>query len=93
MAEFSLPRNSKITKGRTYKPEGAANRAKAFKIYRYDPESGANPRYDTYTIDLDQCGPMPRLFNQVMNENRPDPTFAPCREGIAGCREHGRANG
>ena len=57
MAEFTLPKNSKIVKGRAYKPE-SGTRLKTFKIYRYDPESGANPRFDTYTIDLDKCGPM-----------------------------------
>ena len=29
-----------------------------FKVYRYDPDSGQNPRYDTFEIDLDNCGPM-----------------------------------
>ena len=57
MAEFTLPKNSKITKGRTYEPEQGA-RLRTFKIYRYDPDSGANPRFDRYTIDLDKCGPM-----------------------------------
>ena len=45
LAEFTLPKNSKITKGREYKPE-EGKRLKTFKIYRYDPDSGANPRYD-----------------------------------------------
>ena len=45
MAEFFLPKNSKIVKGREYKPQ-AGTRLKTFKIYRYDPESGASPRYD-----------------------------------------------
>src|SRR4030095_12894612 len=57
VAEFTLPKNSRISrKGRTYRPE-EGKRLKHFKIYRYDPETSANPRYDTYTIDLDKCGP------------------------------------
>ncbi len=31
---------------------------RAFKVYRYDPETGENPRWDTYEVDLDHCGPM-----------------------------------
>ena len=86
MAEFSLPRNSKITKGRTHKAEGDAKRAKAFKIYRYDPDTGANPRYDTYTIDLDTCGPMVLdALIKIKNEIDPTLTFRrSCREGICG---------
>ena len=53
MAEFTLPRNSKITKGRAWKPE-EGKRLKTFKIYRYDPDNSANPRFDRYTIDLDK---------------------------------------
>jgi hypothetical protein len=49
-----LPKNSKINRGRTYKAE-EGKRLKRFKVYRYDPDSGANPRYDTYTIDLDNA--------------------------------------
>ena len=58
MVEFTLPRNSQITVGKTWpKPEGAA-RLKAFRIYRWNPDDGGNPRVDTYHIDLDRCGPI-----------------------------------
>ena len=57
MAEFTLPRNSRIVKGRAYAAEDG-KRLRTFKIYRYDPDTGANPRFDRYTIDLDKCGPM-----------------------------------
>ncbi|MDB5723385.1 MAG: succinate dehydrogenase iron-sulfur protein, partial [Novosphingobium sp.] len=58
MATFTLPKNSTITKkGRHHGAEGAA-RVKKFTVYRYDPDSGENPRYDTFDIDLDNCGPM-----------------------------------
>ena len=57
MAEFTLPKNSKITRGREWKPE-EGKRLRTFKIYRYDPDGGSNPRFDRYTIDLDKCGPM-----------------------------------
>jgi succinate dehydrogenase / fumarate reductase iron-sulfur subunit len=85
VAEFTLPKNSKIAKGRQYKPEGG-KRPKAFKVYRYDPESGSNPRYDTYTIDLDSCGPMVLdAIIKIKNEIDPTLTFRrSCREGICG---------
>ena len=86
VAEFTLPKNSKISrKGRTYKPE-AGKRTKSFRIYRYDPETSANPRYDSYTIDLDSCGPMVLdALIKIKNEIDPTLTFRrSCREGICG---------
>jgi succinate dehydrogenase / fumarate reductase iron-sulfur subunit len=86
MATFTLPKNSKITgKGQVHKASGGG-RLKQFKIYRYDPDSGANPRYDTFEIDLDACGPMilDALF-KIKNEIDPTLTFRrSCREGICG---------
>jgi succinate dehydrogenase / fumarate reductase iron-sulfur subunit len=59
MAEFALPKNSRISgKGREHKAPAGAGRVKSFKIYRYDPDSGENPRYDRFEIDLDDTGPM-----------------------------------
>ena len=85
MAEFTLPKNSKIKKGRAHQAEGG-KRSKSFKIYRYDPDSGANPRYDTYSIDLDKCGPMV-LDALIHIKDDIDPTLTfrrSCREGICG---------
>src|ERR1043165_8698108 len=85
MAEFTLPKNSKITKGRTWESEQGKH-LKTFKIYRYDPDSGANPRFDRYTIDLDKCGPMVLdALIKIKNEIDPTLTFRrSCREGICG---------
>ena len=58
MAEFKLPKSSKVVKGETHKaPDGAKN-IKKFNIYRYDPDSDKNPQLDTYEVDMDSCGPM-----------------------------------
>ena len=58
MVQLTLPKNSKVRTGKTHPaPEGAA-RTRTFKIYRYDPDSGENPAWDIYQVDLDQCGPM-----------------------------------
>ena len=86
MAEFTLPKNSRDHQGaREWKPE-EGKRLKTFKIYRYDPDSGANPRYDRYTIDLDKCGPMVLdALIKIKNEIDPTLTFRrSCREGICG---------
>ncbi len=31
---------------------------RTFRIYRFDPDSGENPRVDTYEVDMASCGPM-----------------------------------
>ena len=85
MAVLSLPKNSKITKGRAY-PAESGKQTKSFKVYRYDPDTGANPRYDTFEVDLDHCGPMVLdALIKIKNEIDPTLTFRrSCREGICG---------
>ena len=86
MATFTLPANSKINgKGRSFKSAGAA-RAKKFTVYRYDPDSGENPRYDSYELDLEQTGPMVLdALIKIKSEADPSLTFRrSCREGICG---------
>src|SRR5262245_44619722 len=58
MAQFTLPQNSKIKEGKKIDAAKGAARAKTFRIYRWDPEEGGNPRLDEFTIDLSKCGPM-----------------------------------
>ena len=87
MAEFTLPRNSKVRKdGRVFKaPQGAKN-VRVFKIYRYDPDSQDNPRIDSYEIDMDGCGPM-ILDALIKIKNEIDSSLSfrrSCREGICG---------
>ncbi len=87
MAQFSLPKNSTIDKkaGKVFKSPGA-KKPKSFKIYRYDPDTGANPRVDTYEIDMAACGPMV-LDALIKIKNEVDPTLTfrrSCREGICG---------
>ncbi len=88
MAEFRLPKNSRITRGRTFKAENVQNpkAIKRFHIYRYDPDSGENPRVDTYEIDTDTCGPMVLdALIKIKNEIDPTLTFRrSCREGVCG---------
>ena len=46
MAEFTLAANSKIDKsaGKLHKAPAGATKVRKFVIYRFDPDSGANPR-------------------------------------------------
>jgi len=86
MAEFTLPANSKVTSGKDWPAPAGATRIKTFKIYRWDPESGANPRLDTFQVDLDKCGPMVLdAIIKIKNEIDPSLTFRrSCREGVCG---------
>jgi len=86
MAEFSLPKNSKIGKGKHFPAKSGAKNTRTFKIYRWSPDDDSNPRTDTYEIDLDSCGPMV-LDALIKIKNEVDPTLTfrrSCREGICG---------
>jgi succinate dehydrogenase / fumarate reductase, iron-sulfur subunit len=86
MVQLSLPKNSRYTTGKTWnRPEGKGS-WKEFRVYRWNPDDGANPRIDTYWIDQAQCGPMV-LDALIKIKNEIDPTLAfrrSCREGICG---------
>ena len=86
MAEFLLPKNSRIKEGKTFKAADRAKNVKRFRVYRYDPDSGENPRIDTYEVDMDKCGPM--VLDALLKiKNEIDSTLTlrrSCREGICG---------
>ena len=86
MAEFRLPKNSRIGKGKHHAAPAGAGNTKVFRVYRWDPDSGGNPRVDSYEIDLDDCGPMVLdAIIKIKNEIDPTLTFRrSCREGICG---------
>ena len=85
MAQFVLPPNSRIKEGNHHAATDATN-TRVFKVYRWEPDSGENPRLDSYEVDLDTCGPMV-LDALVKIKNDIDPTLTfrrSCREGICG---------
>jgi len=86
MAEFTLPANSIVKKGKSFPVADGAKRTKRFKIYRWDPDAGDNPRTDSYEVDLDSCGPMVLdALIKIKNETDATLTFRrSCREGICG---------
>jgi succinate dehydrogenase / fumarate reductase iron-sulfur subunit len=90
MAEFTLPKNSKIdTKNsKTFKAEDGTKNIKVFEVYRYDPEDAEkkNPHVDRFEIDTDKCGPM-ILDALIKMKSEQDSSLAfrrSCREGICG---------
>ncbi|MDE3060500.1 MAG: succinate dehydrogenase iron-sulfur subunit [Pseudomonadota bacterium] len=92
MAEFTLPPNSKVGKGKTFKAPQGTKRVKAFNIYRWSPDEvddkgkPKNPRLDRYEVDMDHCAPMV-LDALIKIKDEVDSTLTfrrSCREGICG---------
>jgi len=86
MAQFALPANSVVKPGKIFKASNQIGNLKKIIVYRYDPDSGDNPRVDTYEVDLDTCGPMVLdALIKIKNEIDASLTFRrSCREGICG---------
>jgi len=86
MAEFTLPANSVISEGRIHAAPSGASNTKRFRIYRWNPDDGNNPTIDTYTVDMDKCGPM--VLDALLKiKDEMDATLTlrrSCREGICG---------
>jgi succinate dehydrogenase / fumarate reductase iron-sulfur subunit len=92
LEKFPVPKNfgvsprSRIVPGRTWPAPENATRVQTFDIYRFDPESGGNPRIDSFEVDLDDCGPMV-LDVLIWIKNKVDSTLTfrrSCREGVCG---------
>jgi succinate dehydrogenase / fumarate reductase iron-sulfur subunit len=86
MAEFTLPANSVVKKGKSFPAPDGAKRTRRFVIYRWAPDDDENPRTDTYDVDLDTCGPMV-LDALIKIKSEVDSTLTfrrSCREGVCG---------
>jgi succinate dehydrogenase / fumarate reductase iron-sulfur subunit len=86
MAQFRLPPNSRIERGQVHRAAPGARSVRRFAVYRYDPETGRNPRVDVYEVDMLACGPMVLdALIKIKNEIDSTLTFRrSCREGICG---------
>ena len=86
MAEFTLPKNSRVQSGKHFPAPASATNVRSFKVYRWSPDDDQNPHTDTYDIDMDACGPMVLdALIKIKNEIDPTLTFRrSCREGICG---------
>jgi hypothetical protein len=83
MVQLTLPKNSTGPERQAPGPLPPAPRTRrTFKIYRYDPEDGGNPRWDTYDVDMDACRPdgpgRPALHQE---HHRPDAGLPPLVPG------------
>jgi len=86
MVQFTLPKNSKIERGKTWNSPSGEGDWKEFRIYRWNPDHDDNPRLDSYWVDASRCGPMV-LDALVKIKNEVDSTLTfrrSCREGICG---------
>jgi len=86
MAQFTLPKNSRIIEGKTWGYPSGSQDVREYKIYRWNPDDGQNPRMDTYYVDCADCGPMV-LDALIWIKNNIDPTLTfrrSCREGVCG---------
>ena len=86
MAEFALPKNSRVEAGDQYPTTGEGKDKRTFRIYRHDPDNGKNPKLDSFEIALDDCGPMVLdALIKIKSETDSSLTFRrSCREGICG---------
>ena len=86
MVQLTLPKNSTMTVGRTYKAREGAGKIKRFRVYRWNPDDNKNPRIDTYEVDTTACGPM--VLDALINiKDQIDQTLTSrrsCREGVDG---------
>ena len=86
MAQLTLPKNSRVAAGKNWPAPAGAGKTRRFKVYRWSPDEGGNPRLDSYDVDMDSCGPMV-LDALIKIKNEVDSTLTfrrSCREGICG---------
>src|SRR5215471_10979057 len=86
MVQLTLPENSRMKPGKTWPRPANAKRTTEFRIYRWNPDDGMNPRIDTYFVDRDDCGPMV-LDALIWIKSKIDSTLTfrrSCREGVCG---------
>src|SRR5580704_16480375 len=86
MVQLTLPKNSKIDHGKTWPHPANARAEREYRIYRWNPDDGRNPRVDTYYVDTNDCGPM--ILDALIHiKNNVDSTLTfrrSCREAICG---------
>jgi succinate dehydrogenase / fumarate reductase iron-sulfur subunit len=85
MAEFTLPKMSRVKKGKHYAARPGAKKVRTFLVYRWDPDVGGNPRVDTYEVDVTGCAMVLDVLLKIKNEIDSTLTLRrSCREGVCG---------
>ena len=86
MAEFKLPINSIVRKGKTFSDINKSENMMTVEVYRYNPDNKSNPYTDIYLLNKDNFGPM-ALDVLIYIKSKIDPSLTfrrSCREGICG---------
>jgi succinate dehydrogenase / fumarate reductase iron-sulfur subunit len=86
MVELALPKNYKVDEGKAWTPPRGTRNVREYRVYRWNPDDGQDPRVDTYFVDTDDCAPMV-LDGLIWIKNKVDPTLTfrrSCREGVCG---------
>jgi succinate dehydrogenase / fumarate reductase iron-sulfur subunit len=86
MVELALPKHYKVDEGKVWTPSRGARNVREYRVYRWNPDDGKNPRLDTYFVDTDDCAPMV-LDGLIWIKDKVDPTLTfrrSCREGVCG---------
>ena len=86
MVELTLPKNSVVEQGKTFREKGDKKKQIKIDVYRWNRDSGKNPSIDTFWINIKNLGPMVLdALNYIKNNIDPTITFRrSCREGICG---------
>ena len=86
MVQLTLPKNSKVNKnGKAHKAGNGGGSIRTFKVYRYDPDDAANPRIDTYEVDVSDVSMVLDGLIKIKNETDATLSFRrSCREGVCG---------
>jgi succinate dehydrogenase / fumarate reductase iron-sulfur subunit len=86
VVQLTLPKNSKVNpRGRAHAARPGAAKTRTFRVYRYDPETQANPRIDSFEVDVSGVSMVLDALIRIKNEM--DSTLAfrrSCREGVCG---------
>ena len=73
MVELTLPKNSKVSEGKTWNAPVQGRRMEEVRVYRWKPDDGQNPHLDTYHVDSQTVrADGARCAHQDQERDRPD---------------------
>ena len=85
MAQFTLPKDSKVHKGNTYIDYKEGEKFVTINVYRYNPDSESPPRVDSYHINPLGCSMVLDILIKIKDSVDSTLTFRrSCREGVCG---------
>lgn len=85
MAEFTLTKTSQVRKGRHFAAKPGGKKLRTFRVYRWDPDAGGNPRLDSYEVDVTGAPMVLDVLLKIKNEVDATLTLRrSCREGVCG---------